>query len=144
MNRREWLRRAAVITAGVVAADQLELIEKLTHRRRLFAAWPAMPTLHGDGVRDDTRALQTLLDGGRVYDARTRTVRSGSGFLNLHGGAYAISDTIHLRRPGRCGPAVLVDNLFATLPGFSDYKPIFEGACVRDRMWLNITDRIRA
>lgn len=32
MNRREWLRNAALIAGGVLAADQIELIEKLTPR----------------------------------------------------------------------------------------------------------------
>ncbi len=33
MNRRDWLRRAAWIAGGVLAADQIELIEKLTPKR---------------------------------------------------------------------------------------------------------------
>lgn len=37
MNRREWLRGAALIGAGVVAADQLELLDRLGWKRRFFA-----------------------------------------------------------------------------------------------------------
>ena len=37
MNRRDWLRGAALLTAGVVAADQLELVERLGWKRRFFA-----------------------------------------------------------------------------------------------------------
>ena len=37
MNRREWLRGAALISAGVVAADQLDLVERLGWKRRFFA-----------------------------------------------------------------------------------------------------------
>lgn len=33
MNRRDWFRRAALIAGGVLAADQIELIERLTPRR---------------------------------------------------------------------------------------------------------------
>lgn len=33
MNRRDWLRRAALIATGAVAADQLELLERLTSPR---------------------------------------------------------------------------------------------------------------
>lgn len=33
MNRREFLRRSAIIAAGVIAADQLELLERLSPRR---------------------------------------------------------------------------------------------------------------
>lgn len=43
MNRRDFLRRSALIAAGVVAADQLELLERLAHRR-VFAGWS--PTLY--------------------------------------------------------------------------------------------------
>lgn len=38
MNRREFFRRAALIAAGVVAADQVELLERLGHRK-VFAGW---------------------------------------------------------------------------------------------------------
>lgn len=33
MNRRDWLKRAALIATGAVAGDQLDLIERLTHRK---------------------------------------------------------------------------------------------------------------
>lgn len=33
MNRREFFKRAALIAAGVVAADQLELLERLAHKK---------------------------------------------------------------------------------------------------------------
>lgn len=36
MNRREWLQKAAVVAAGVVAADQLDLLERLAPRRLYF------------------------------------------------------------------------------------------------------------
>lgn len=36
MNRREFLRRAALIAAGAVAADQLELLDRLGWTRSLF------------------------------------------------------------------------------------------------------------
>lgn len=36
MNRREFLRNAAIIAAGTIAVDQLELLERLAPRRLLF------------------------------------------------------------------------------------------------------------
>jgi hypothetical protein len=33
MNRRDWLRRAAILAGGAIAADQIELIERLTPKR---------------------------------------------------------------------------------------------------------------
>lgn len=38
-SRREFLRRAAILTAGVVAADQLELVERLGWKRTLFPSF---------------------------------------------------------------------------------------------------------
>lgn len=38
MNRRDFLRRAAIVATGAVAADQLDLLERLTWRRRHFAS----------------------------------------------------------------------------------------------------------
>jgi hypothetical protein len=37
MDRRDFLRRASLVAAGLVAADQLELLERLMFKRRL---WP--------------------------------------------------------------------------------------------------------
>jgi hypothetical protein len=37
MDRRDFLRRASLVAAGLIAADQLELLERLTFKRRL---WP--------------------------------------------------------------------------------------------------------
>lgn len=36
MNRRDFLRRASMIAAGAVAADQLELLDRLGWVRRFF------------------------------------------------------------------------------------------------------------
>lgn len=41
MNRRDFLRRAALVAAGAVAADQLELLDRLGWVRRLFSGWRA-------------------------------------------------------------------------------------------------------
>lgn len=38
MNRRDFLRRSALIAVGVVAADQIELLERLAPRR----LWPSI------------------------------------------------------------------------------------------------------
>lgn len=46
MNRRAFFRNASLLAAGAVAADQLELVERLGWKRRFFAGWsePAYPT----------------------------------------------------------------------------------------------------
>lgn len=48
MNRRDFLRRASLIAAGVVAADQIELLDRLGWTRKIFPA--AVPTI----MRHDT------------------------------------------------------------------------------------------
>lgn len=36
MNRRKFLRNSALIAAGIVAADQLEILDRLTWKRKFF------------------------------------------------------------------------------------------------------------
>lgn len=43
MNRRDFLRRAALVAAGTVAADQVELLDRLGWKRKLFPGWAATP-----------------------------------------------------------------------------------------------------
>lgn len=50
MNRRDFLRRASLVAAGAVAADQLDLIERLGWRRKFFPGWSA-PQRQGDLYR---------------------------------------------------------------------------------------------
>ena len=38
MNRRDFLRQAAIVATGAIAADQLELLDRLTHRRKYFSS----------------------------------------------------------------------------------------------------------
>lgn len=47
MNRRLFLRRATIVAAGVAVADELELLERFAHSRRLFpsAAFPEQDRL---------------------------------------------------------------------------------------------------
>jgi len=45
MNRRDFLRRVALVTAGVVAADQLELLERLVWTpRKLWTGYSSLST----------------------------------------------------------------------------------------------------
>lgn len=39
MNRRDFLRRSALLAAGVVAADQMDLLDRLGWKRKLFPGW---------------------------------------------------------------------------------------------------------
>lgn len=94
MNRRAFLRTGGLATMGlVVGADALEAMARLTHRRTLFAGWS--PTLHGDGVHDDTAALRALFNGRPYHDATKGRlhVRHDGAFV-LTGGTYRITDTV--------------------------------------------------
>lgn len=59
MDRRTFLRRSALIATGVVAADQLHLLEMLAPKR-LWAGWTApapapraLDIMWSQGVQDD-------------------------------------------------------------------------------------------
>ena len=85
MDRREFLKRAALIATGAIAADQLELLERLGHVRKFFPS-AAIPYTHhtyslgylisqeiidddlyGWQARDIEKVTQAY-DGGRVFE----------------------------------------------------------------------------
>lgn len=39
LSRRDFLRNAALVAAGTVAANQLDLLDKIGWRRRFFLGW---------------------------------------------------------------------------------------------------------
>lgn len=89
INRRglfSLLAAAAGAAAGVMMPPR-DIIDRLS-----------MPVLHGDGLHDDTPALQRLLDGGRVWSARGCqivgcTVENGL----VDGGNYLVTRTLYIR-----------------------------------------------
>ena len=60
MDRRRFLRNAALLAAGVAAVDQLEIMERLAPKR-LWAGWtppqPRAEIVFSRGVLDDMTAL---------------------------------------------------------------------------------------
>lgn len=66
MNRREFLRASALIAAGTIAADQLEILDRLAPRR-LFAGWsaPERPFVMYESY--SSSECQMIPDGG--YEA---------------------------------------------------------------------------
>lgn len=102
MNRRQFLRNASLAAAGVVAADQLELIERLGWTRRLFPGW-SRPVLHGDGIHDDTAALQALFDGKEVWDRQARRVIGEDGRFALYSTTHRIAGTVYGGQPHQRG-----------------------------------------
>ena len=77
MNRSGFLRR--MIVAPFVAGAVLAAVSRV-------------PVLYGDGIADDTVALQAWYDGKTVLYA-------GGGLVGhtINGGTYKLSDTIELR-----------------------------------------------
>lgn len=94
IDRRTFLRNSSLIAAGVVAAGQLDLLERMTWTRRLWPGWS--PTLWGDGVHNDTPGLQALIDGREVYVHGLRRAVRGL-LVDIPQGTYRITETLHLR-----------------------------------------------
>lgn len=85
MDRRAFLRNAAVVTAGVVAADQLELVERLGWSRRFFPGWsPAR--------NEDWRLVETTPFD--EFDHAVLTVSTG-GYVTIE---YHHKDGLSTRR----------------------------------------------
>ena len=93
LSRRSFLRGALTVTAIAVAPKILTI--------------PAVPILYGDGVHDDTNALQTLFNGetvsieGEFFKVSSGVFKGGkfliSDAINIPGGGWNI-DYIHLIR----------------------------------------------
>lgn len=87
-TRRNFLRMLGLATTGAVLTgpDVLEAFARLTHVRKSFPSANLAPKLWGDGIHDDTAALQYLIDNA-----------SRSAPLYLRSGTYAIGKTLTLR-----------------------------------------------
>lgn len=74
MHRREFLRRAGLIAAGVVAADQLDILEMLAPRS-LFAGWAAPAPLHYTTI-SELAALYKKTDTNMLAAIKLQTVEA--------------------------------------------------------------------
>lgn len=81
LTRRGFLK--GVLTVGAVAALPA-------------LALHGMPTLWGDGIHDDTEALQALFDGKEVIHGDNVIVRRCAGDFRLAGGTFRISKTLEI------------------------------------------------
>jgi len=71
MNRRDFLRRASLIAAGIVAADQLELLEKLSWKRTMFPSGQLDNTQ--DWMDDAIAAYDNLIQVNETWFAYGNT-----------------------------------------------------------------------
>lgn len=81
MERRQFLRRCALIAAGVVAADQLDVLEMLAPRR-LFAGWSPPQKWGGVGHYWDAKSLADLWvsTNAKLAQALTLTTEEATWF----------------------------------------------------------------
>lgn len=85
MDRRGFAGALAGATAALCAVAAIP------------AAW-TRPVLYGDGVHDDTDALQALFDGHEVTDARDWSVIRPASFA-LNRRAFRLSRTLNTSGP---------------------------------------------
>lgn len=98
MNRRGFLK--AILAAGVAPYVSTAAGVLMPIRQRTIWLW-------GDGIHDDTEALQTLFNGGYVKNAGMATAENFGGRIFVSNGRFLTSATLVLE-----GQATLQDSLF--------------------------------
>lgn len=84
ISRRGFLSGSLKVTAAVAAATT-------------FVGFAAVPKLWGDGIHDDTAALNAFFRGEQIEHAGAIVaLRSPDGFV-FRGGRYLISDTVYMQ-----------------------------------------------
>lgn len=94
VKRRNFLKGSSALVAGAAALAALPALIKIAAPQYF-----TYPTLYGDGLHDDTGALQAIYNGHKVIDARSGQVLQATNKtpVVINGGIYKISDTIHIR-----------------------------------------------
>lgn len=84
LSRRSFLGGAIALTAATLLP--------------LDAVASTVPSIHGDGVHDDTNGLQALLDGEPFRIVGERPMRlSNEGHANITGGTYRVTRPLIIR-----------------------------------------------
>jgi hypothetical protein len=112
VNRRGFFRGVA----GVAAAAMLPA-------RALVALLPAIPILYGDGIHDDTAALNVWGRGGQVKRPDGTAVGA-----RLEGGRFLVSSTINI---SRTDDFAIINNWFQTTPEWQERLCREQGATLR-------------
>lgn len=93
MNRRDFLRRSALIAAGAVAADQLELLDRLGWVRRFFPgfgsegnAWQRLTDGAGNGITCTSEQWDALLTDEYVTAGLMSAINKTTPLLTLFRG----------------------------------------------------------
>lgn len=93
MNRRGFIKSLFAVTASAAAITAVGPIV----RSMVSSGVMASPfVLYGDGVTDDTQAIQALIDGEIVYTADGRRLQrefiSGNSVVYLPRGTYRVGE----------------------------------------------------
>jgi len=92
MNRRDFLRRSAILTAGVVAVDQLEILDRLGWTRSLFPS-VAMHRVNGILLYDKQ------LKNGKVQYTDVFYSHDNAGNISFEVPAHVMSEKGVLLQP---------------------------------------------
>lgn len=82
MNRRSFLKGVFTVSAVAVVP--------------MCPSYAAIPILHGDGVSDDTAAIQAMVNGLPVMVEGEVVHCIGMDLAYLRGGRFLVTDTIHV------------------------------------------------
>ncbi len=75
MDRRLFLRNSALIAAGAVALDQLEILDRLNWKRTLHPGADIRPVwVKGKARYDSSRGVFLLDSHSRIWTAQTQFV----------------------------------------------------------------------
>lgn len=125
MHRRTFLKRLLACPAAVTTPGLLMPVK----------AWA--PTLWGDGIHDDTEALQAAIDGLPVNLAPGVWLERTSGTINLGSGRFKMKNSLFF---GRHSPFTTVKGGTLQLP---TYLPAFVLSGSSERQKSQVIEDVR-
>jgi len=91
----------AIAATLAVTALKTGILDVGTAASRESGLESDLPWLHGDGIGDDTAALQAMADGHKYVDRRDGKMYQQFGPVRLRSATYRISKAIRLSGVGR-------------------------------------------
>jgi len=83
---------------AMLAAAMAPAVVKSSSLMKIATPKPLLLTLYGDGVHDDTSALQTLLAGGMVLSKSGLILGKDAGVLCIPSGVFSVTETLKFSR----------------------------------------------
>lgn len=113
MQRRGFLE-------GILALGITPAIVEIDSLMKIYT--PPRLTVWGDGIRDDTEAIQAFMNGEEVYFKKlNKFIQEEPGKIVFPSGNYAISDTLIL--PGKSKEIVFTDSCITGIGDSLKDKP---------------------